>query len=80
MKKICFYNLVISFTTMKKIILSAFLIISSLSYGQNVYNVLGAKVLSGDAIAGTTSINVASLQNGVYVVKSGNASHKFIKK
>jgi len=44
-----------------------------------VFSVLGAKVLSGTISAGGSTINVESLDKGVYIIKIGNAVQKFIK-
>lgn len=45
-----------------------------------VYSILGSKVLSGTIDTTNTTINVANLDKGVYLVKIGNAVQKFIKK
>ena len=45
-----------------------------------VYSILGSKVLSGTIDTANTTINVANLDKGVYLVKIGNAVQKFIKK
>ena len=45
-----------------------------------VYSILGSKVLSGTIDTTNSTINVANLDKGVYLIKIGNAVKKFIKK
>jgi Secretion system C-terminal sorting domain len=44
-----------------------------------IYNILGSRVAQGNLTGTTTAINVANLQQGVYVIKTGTQNLKFIK-
>lgn len=45
-----------------------------------IYDAAGALRMASDIVAGAASIDVSALQPGVYVLRVGNTSVKFIKK
>ena len=45
-----------------------------------VYNIMGQKVMSQEGHAGANSINVSSLNSGIYFVNAGSDTQKFIVK
>jgi hypothetical protein len=45
-----------------------------------VYTASGVLVASGKSKDGTTVIDVSHLSQGIYLVRSGNQSFKFVKK
>ena len=45
-----------------------------------VYNIMGQKIMSQQGHAGANSINVSSLNSGIYFVNAGSDTQKFIVK
>lgn len=61
---------------------SSTLTISGIKSGQRIYvlSASGAELINLNSEEGTTTINVSSLVQGVYLLRIGNTTTKFIKK
>jgi hypothetical protein len=61
---------------------SSTLTVSGIKAGQkiNVLSASGAKLINQTSTEGATTINVSSLAKGIYLLRIGNATTKFIKK